>query len=110
MSYPNPDESEYHHHGHTHGDDGSEPHEHPHNEAEISAQKEIILKQILDSQARMRLNNIKMVKPELATMVENYLIGMASQGKLGSQISDDQLKQILLSIQQPKRDFKINRR
>ena len=110
MSYPNPDESEYHHHGHTHDDDGSEPHEHPHNEAEISAQKELILKQILDSPARMRLNNIKMVKPDLATMVENYLIGMASQGKIGSQISDDQLKQILLSIQQPKRDFKINRR
>ena len=90
MSYPNPDETEYHHE-HTH-DDGSEPHEHPHNEAEISAQKEIILKQILDSQARMRLNNIKMVKPELATMVENYLIGMASQGKLGSQISDASTK------------------
>jgi len=51
-----------------------------------------------------------MVKPELAAMVENYLLGMASQGRLNSQISDDQLKQILLSIQQPKRDFKINRR
>ena len=79
------------------------------NEAEINAQKEVILKQILNSDARMRLNNIKMVKPDLAGMVENYLIGMASQGKIGSQISDEQLKQILLSIQQPKRDFKINR-
>ncbi len=78
-------------------------------ESEINAQKEVILKQILNSDARMRLNNIKMVKPDLAGMVENYLIGMASQGKIGSQISDEQLKQILLSIQQPKRDFKINR-
>ncbi len=78
-------------------------------EAEINAQKEVILKQILDSDARMRLNNIKMVKPDLAGMVENYLIGMASQGKIGSQISDERLKQILQSIQQPKRDFKINR-
>jgi len=34
---------------------------------------------------------------------------MASQGKLKTQISDDQLKQILQSIKQPKRDFKINR-
>jgi len=114
MSNPNPDESEYNVHSHDgtepHSHDGSEPHEHSHNEAEISTQKEVILKQILDSQARMRLNNIKMVKPELATMVENYLIGMASQGKLGSQITDEQFKQILLSIQQPKRDFKINRR
>lgn len=96
MSYPNQDES-----------DTNEPQL---SEAEINAQKEVILKQLLDSPARMRLNNIKMVKPELATMVENYLIGMASQGKIRSQINDDQLKQILLSIQQPKRDFKINRR
>ncbi|HET9009896.1 MAG TPA: DNA-binding protein [Nitrosarchaeum sp.] len=76
---------------------------------DITAQKEQILKQILSPEARMRLNNIKMVKPELSDLVEQYLIGMASQGKMSSQINDSQLKQILLSIQQPKRDFKINR-
>ena len=79
------------------------------NENEIAAQKEQILKQILTSEARMRLNNIKMVKKELSDLVEQYLIGMATQGKIPGQINDDQLKQILLSIQQPKRDFKINR-
>ena len=78
-------------------------------EEDISAQKEIILKQILSSQARLRLNNVKMVKPDFAAMVENYLISMASQGKIGSQVSDEQLKQILQSVQQPKHDFKINR-
>jgi programmed cell death protein 5 len=57
----------------------------------------------------MRLNNIKMVKPELSDLVEQYLIGLATQGKMNSQITDDQLKQILLSTQQPKHDFKINR-
>jgi len=41
--------------------------------------------------------------------VEQYLIGMANQGKIHGQINDAQLKQVLLSIQQPKRDFKINR-
>jgi len=76
---------------------------------ELSAQKEQILKQVLSPEARMRLNNIKMVKPELSDMVEQYLIGMATQGKLPGKISDEQLKQILLSTQQPKRDFKINR-
>jgi programmed cell death protein 5 len=77
---------------------------------EIQAQKEIILKQLLTSEARLRLTNVRMVKPDLAMMVENYLIGAASQGKLRSQITDDQLKQILQSTQQPKRDFKIERR
>jgi len=95
MSFPNPDEPE--------------PHEHSPNEAEISAQKEQILKRILTSEARQRLNNIKMVKSELSDLVEQYLIGMATQGKIPGQVTDDQLKQILLSIQQPKRDFKINR-
>ena len=95
MSFPNQDESE--------------SHEHSHNESEVSAQKEQILKRILTSEARSRLNNIKMVKPELSDLVEQYLIGMATQGKIPGQLSDDQLKQILLSIQQPKRDFKINR-
>lgn len=77
---------------------------------ELASQKEHVLKQILSSEARLRLNNIKMVRPELSDLVEQYLIGMATQGKLPGQLSDDQLKQILLSLQQPKRDFKISRR
>ena len=79
------------------------------NEEQISAQKDLLLKQILSADARLRLNNVKMVKPELANMVENYLLGLASEGKTQGQITDEQLKQILLSAQQPKKDFKINR-
>ena len=79
------------------------------NEDQINAQKDMLVKQLLSSEARLRLNNVKMVKPDLANMVENYLLGLASQGRSPSQITDDQLKQILLSAQQPKKDFKINR-
>ena len=78
-------------------------------EEQINSQKEIMLKQILSSEARLRLNNVKMVKPELANLVENYLLGLSTQGKIQGQITDEQLKQILLSAQQPKREFKINR-
>ena len=92
MSYPNSEE------------DNNQP-----NEEQISAQKDIMLKQILSADARLRLNNVKMVKPELANLVENYLLGLAAQGKAQGQISDEQLKQILMSAQQPKKDFKINR-
>ena len=79
------------------------------NEEQISAQKDLLLIQILSGEARLRLNNVKMVKPELANLVENYLLGLASQGKTQGQITDEQLKQILMSAQQPKKDFKINR-
>jgi programmed cell death protein 5 len=37
------------------------------------------------------------------------LINAATSGRLNRALSDNELKQILLSIQQPKRDFKINR-
>ena len=92
MSYPNSEE------------DNNQP-----NEEQVSAQKDILLKQILSGEARLRLNNVKMVKPELANLVENYLLGLAAQGKAPGQITDEQLKQILMSAHQPKKDFKINR-
>ena len=93
MSYPNPEDNDL-----------------TAKEAQATAQKEQILRQVLSPEARLRLNNVKMVKPELANAVENYLINLAAQGQAKGQITDDQLKQILASAQQPKRDFKINRR
>jgi|TARA_Y100001949_G_scaffold142100_1_gene124419 programmed cell death protein 5 len=93
MSYPN-------------SDNENNPQE---KDSELKAQKEIMLKRVLSSDARLRLNNVRMVKPDLANLVENYLLNLTGQGKITGQISDEQLKQILLSTQQPKRDFKINR-
>ena len=90
---------------HTHADGTT----HTHADDEINVKKEILLKKILSSEARLRLNNVKMVKPDLANMVENYLLGLAAQRRSPGQITDEQLKQILLSAQQPKKDFKINR-
>jgi len=78
-------------------------------DSQLKAQKEIMLKQVLSGDARLRLNNVRMVKPDLADLVENYILNLCVQGKISGQISDEQLKQILSSAQQPKRDFKINR-
>ena len=70
------------------------------------ARKQSMMIKLLDPQARTRLHNIRMVKPDLAANVENYLLELATQGRIG-QVSDEQLKQMLLSLQQPKRDFKL---
>ena len=78
-------------------------------DSQLKAQKEMMLKQVLSADARLRLNNVRMVKPDLADLVENYVLNLTTQGKITGQISDEQLKQILLSVQQPKRDFKFNR-
>ena len=78
-------------------------------DSQLKAQKEMMLKQVLSSEARLRLNNVRMVKSDLADLVENYILNLTTQGKITGQISDEQLKQILSSTQQPKRDFKFNR-
>lgn len=64
---------------------------------------------LLDQDARQRLMNIRMVKPELALAVENYLISAASAGKLNRPLTDEELKQLLINLQQPKKQFRINR-
>jgi programmed cell death protein 5 len=69
-----------------------------------------VLQVVLDPQARQRLMNIRLVKPDLAAAVENYLINAASSGKINRPLTDDELKQLLIRIQQPKKDFKIERR
>jgi programmed cell death protein 5 len=79
-------------------------------EAEVTAMRQRALMVLLDTEARQRLMNVRMVKPELATAVENYLINAASSGRINRPLNDEELKQILLSIQQPKKDFRINRR
>ena len=78
-------------------------------EAEADAMRQKVLMVLLDASARQRLANVRMVKPELANAVENYLVNAASSGRLNRALTDDELKQILLSIQSPKKDFKINR-
>ncbi|HSF51383.1 MAG TPA: DNA-binding protein [Nitrososphaeraceae archaeon] len=78
-------------------------------EAEAQAMRQKVMTVLLDASARQRLANVRMVKPELANAVENYLVNAASSGRLNRALTDDELKQILLSIQSPKKDFKINR-
>ena len=78
-------------------------------EAEAEAMRQRVLLVLLESSARQRLANVRIVKPELAAAVENYLINAASNGRLNRALTDDELKQILLNLQTPKKDFKINR-
>jgi programmed cell death protein 5 len=77
-------------------------------EAEVMMRQKALMV-LLDQDARQRLMNIRMVKPELAMAVENYLITAASGGKLNRALSDEELKQLLINLQQPKKQFRINR-
>ncbi|HYY85953.1 MAG TPA: DNA-binding protein [Nitrososphaeraceae archaeon] len=84
------------------------PEEAKRREAELAMRQKALMV-LLDQDARQRLMNIRMVKPDLALAVENYLITAASSGKLSRALTDEELKQLLINLQQPKKQFKINR-
>ena len=76
---------------------------------QMEAQKQELLRQILSPEARQRLTNLKMVKPEFTEQLELQLIQLAQMGKVPVPMSDAQLKQILIQLQSRKREPKIRR-
>jgi programmed cell death protein 5 len=78
-------------------------------EQQVEQQKQALLRRILSPEARQRLANLKMVKPEFTEQLELQLIQLAQQGKLPIPLSDVQLKQILVQLQSKKRETKIRR-
>jgi programmed cell death protein 5 len=78
-------------------------------ERQLEAQKQALLRQILSPEARQRLTNLNMIKPEFTQQLELQLIQLAQSGKLSIPISDVQLKQILIQLQSRKRETKIRR-
>jgi DNA-binding TFAR19-related protein (PDSD5 family) len=63
-------------------------------------------KQHLTSEAQSRLERVRMAQPELVSSIEMHIarMGEQTQGKIG----DDQLKDILKSIQKEKQDNEFN--
>jgi programmed cell death protein 5 len=76
---------------------------------QLEAQKEALLRNILSPEARQRLTNLKMVKPEFTEQLELQLIQLAQQGRLQIPLKDEQLKQLLVQLQGRKRETTIRR-
>lgn len=70
--------------------------------------KKEILRKLMSREAMERLSRLRLVKPELATQLELYLVQLYQTGKIGKSITDDQLKLILESLTS-RRGFKIIR-
>jgi programmed cell death protein 5 len=77
-------------------------------ERERRARIEAILRQILTPEARERLYNLRLVKPELARALEEQLILLAQSGKVPIPITDEFLKKLLSELyEQTRRDTRI---
>ncbi|WP_458403376.1 DNA-binding protein [Methanobrevibacter sp.] len=77
---------------------------------QFEAQKKQILGQIMTPEARTRLGNLKLTKPELVEQIELQLIQSAQAGSLRGKVTDEQLKVLLRQISGQKRDIKITRK
>lgn len=65
---------------------------------EFEKLKKTILRKILTPEARERLGRIRLVKPDLVTRLELYLVNLYQQGKITEPITDEKLKKILMLI------------
>ena len=79
--------------------------------AEAEAEKQNIMRRLLTPEARLRLANIKMVRPEFGQQLELELVQIAQGGRVPLPITDEQLKRLLVQLegQQKKRDISIRR-
>ena len=76
---------------------------------QLESQKQALLRRILTPEARSRLTNLNMVKPEFTQQLELQLIQLAQQGRINLPITDEQLKELLVRLQSGHRDYKIRR-
>ena len=76
---------------------------------QVERQRQAVIRRILTPEARQRLTNIRMVKPEFADELEMQLIQLAQSGRLRGQITDEQLKKTLVQLEGQKREIKIRR-
>ena len=79
-------------------------------EQQMEQQKQTLLRTILTPEARQRLANLKMVRPEFTDQLELQLIQLAQQGKVQIPLGDEQLRKILIQLQGRKRETTITRR
>jgi len=77
---------------------------------QVDAQKQMVMRQLLTPEARERLANLRMTRPDVVESVENQLIMLVQAGRITQQIDDYTLRQILRKVMPQKREIKIERR
>jgi len=77
---------------------------------QFEIQKRQLLMKILTPEARSRLANLRLTRPEFVEQIELQLIQLAQAGQIRSKITDKQLKELLRRVSGKKREIRIVRR
>lgn len=75
----------------------------------LETQKQAVLRQVLTTEARQRINRIKLVRPQFAEQIELQLIQAVQLGQLQFPVTDTQLKTLLKKLQTRKKKIKFRR-
>lgn len=88
------------------------PEQDPEEIQKLEEMKKLVLRKILSRPAMERLSRIRLVKPDIATQLEMYLVNLYQSGKIRSEISEEQIKMILETISESgaRREFRISRK
>ncbi|MFQ5998108.1 MAG: DNA-binding protein [Candidatus Bathyarchaeia archaeon] len=73
------------------------------------SEKQNALRIVLTPEARQRLTNVKMVRPDFAEQLELQLIQLAQTGKIPIPVTDAYLRDLLNKLTSRKRDISIRR-
>lgn len=74
------------------------------------AERQELLRRLLTPEARQRLANLKLARPELGALLEQQVIALAQAGRLPVPVTDDLLKRLLYSLHERRREPRIIRR
>ncbi|MCL2157042.1 MAG: DNA-binding protein [Methanobrevibacter sp.] len=77
---------------------------------EMEMQKKQIMMQILTPEARSRLANIRLTKPEFVDQIELQLIQLVQSGRVQNKITEEQLKDLLKRLSGQKKEINITRK
>jgi len=72
----------------------------------LEQEKRSLLRTILEPDARARLDNLRIVRPDFTSLIEDQLIALYQQGRI-EKVTDEQLKALLYSISARQRSTSV---
>jgi len=76
---------------------------------DAEAKMQSLLKNLLNEEARQRLNNVKLVNKELYAKAFQAIIGLAQKGYVHGKLNEEQVKEILRQLRN-NREINIKRK